>query len=264
MSFLVDNMNKKAMTEKTVVRLILVVAALVVIFIVANTILGLITSKADVVTFRAKAQMAMASKTAGSTMTSIPTERVNILVSDDKYKIGKQKAEYKTLFDEDTLNKEVMNKILAQQMDDCWYKLLGDLDDDPFDHEFLGTENVCYVCGQVSLDERAKKVFKGTLLANTHLKNEKSIYDKEQSYWEYFNADACEENHGVNILPPGGVLDFVSSPTYAIVFYSTTRGFFATGDDRDWVKDPLAGKYDSCLILQPITEMDLPSCKLMN
>ena len=255
-------MNKKGIADKTVIGLILVAAALVIIFIVANSALGAITSKADVVTFRAKAMGAMTSKAGGNALVSIPTERVNILVSDDKFTIGKQKVKYKTVFDKDTLDKEVMNKIIAQQMDDCWYKLLGDIDDDPFDHEYLGTEHVCYICGQISLDERARNAFDGTLLAKTHLKSEKSLYEREQSYWEYFKADACANNHDASLLPPGGVLNFATSP-YAIVFYSKPRGFFATGDDRDWIKDSLVGKYDSCLLLQPITEMDI-QCKVMN
>jgi hypothetical protein len=126
----------------------------------------------------------------------------------------------------DSLNDDIVNQIIANEMKVCFYQF-GEGMLNAFDQHFFGNSDVCFVCAEVKFkDITTQQTFSGFIdyINNTY------VPDKKYTYYEYF------DQRGLSVIDwgrsitrfqknyyPNDKIEFDSQATYAVVFAKQGR-----------------------------------------
>ncbi len=136
-------MNTKAMSEKTLITVLIFIVAFLVIGFIAVKIFDIMTSKGDTESCRLSVLAASQTTIAGKTSIELQCPRKNIVVYPEYYTVDGNKRKYSS--EEYTEN---VKRVFAEEMRECWYKM-GEGDVKVFEDKLLDNENVCLICNHI-------------------------------------------------------------------------------------------------------------------
>ena len=184
-------MNKKGGMRETLVRVLLFIAAAVLVFYVANFSFAYIGAKTDLEQCRLSvlAQTKTAQPTSGyfNSPIILNCPRKVVEIYEDKVMVdGKPDYLQLNLDLDNELTKEDVNYIFAEEMRECWYKF-GEGRLDVFNEDKW--DRVCMICSKVSFDKNnmgeTYSGFRDYLRQHSSLK-----FDDEMTYETYLNQNA--------------------------------------------------------------------------
>ncbi len=135
-------MNKKAMSEKTLITVLIFIVAFLVVGFIGLKIIDVLTSKGDTESCRLSVLIADKSPLD----VTLSCSRNQIVLYPDYYTINGDKEKYSS-----TDYTENVKKVFAEEMRQCWYKL-GEGELDPFTASLMTLDQVCFICSHISFE----------------------------------------------------------------------------------------------------------------
>ena len=201
---------------------ILILALLILLFMgpLSGTIAATLNRGADVE--KCRLSVLSHSTSSGKFLVPLKCPRRQLTFYDNKVNVnGKMMKKY----DFDKLDNEIVNKIIAEELRLCWYKMgVGDIN--VFMPDFAASKNVCVVCTEINFDKSVKSStsFKGLFqyldkdMPSSKISYKDYITKSQEKYklnyllpWTQYYSPASS-----NMVPPD--ISFNPSKEYAIYF----------------------------------------------
>lgn len=136
---------KKAMTEKTLITVLIFIVAFFVVGFITLKIIDVLTGKGDTESCRLSVLVADKSPVE----TTLSCSRKQIVLYPDYYTVDGDKQKYTS---EDYAI--AVKYVLANEMKECWYKM-GEGKVDPFTASLLTYDAACFICSHISFENPA-------------------------------------------------------------------------------------------------------------
>ena len=210
-------MNKRGVEPQVLVVLIIAIASAIVLFSFGYSTAGTLKENADVDTCRLSVMAQSQTKFFGKSVVKLDCPRRNIKIFENKVELN-GKASKKYSFGK--LTQEEVNKIAAEELRLCWYKM-AEGNQNVFEESYIfGTDRTCLICSEIQFDEKIKtRQFTGI---DNYLRN-RTMPKSTMNYWEYLVRN---QNHPAAKLPWSQYTPWGSAQTgkiYESVFNSNEK-----------------------------------------
>ena len=172
-------MNKKAVSPELLVTLIVIILAAITLFAFSGELTSLLKEDADIETCRLSVLAQAQTKILGKSIVPLDCPRRTIKIYENKVEVnGKKSSKYSFK----KLTENEVNRILAEELRLCWYKLIEGKRD-VFESSFIiGADNTCLICSEIEFDDKLEgQIFSGLL---GYLKS-KEIPKGDLTYHDY-------------------------------------------------------------------------------
>lgn len=227
--------KKRAVVMPFLVILILALAILLFMGPFSGTIVSTLNRGADVE--KCRLSVLSHSTSIGKFLVSFKCPRRQLTFYDNKVEVdGKMLRKH----DFDKLDDEIVNKIIAEELRLCWYKM-GEGDINVFKPDFLTSNNICVICAEINFD---KSVESSTSFKGLSQYLDKDMPSSKISYKEYITKS--QEIYKLNYLLPWTQyykptssnmvpldISFDYSKRYVVYFLG-----FSPGDAREFADRP--------------------------
>ncbi|MBI2657822.1 hypothetical protein HYX08_03970 [Candidatus Woesearchaeota archaeon] len=174
-------MNKRGVEPQVLVVLIIVMAGALILFSFAYSTAGQLKENADVDTCRLSVLAQAQTKFFGKSVVKLDCPRRNIKIFENKVELnGKTSKKYSF----GKLTQEEVNKIAAEELRLCWYKM-AEGNRNVLEQSIFFSDSKyyqCLICSEIEFDEKLRgRMFEGL---DDYLKSSK-IPNEAISYFEY-------------------------------------------------------------------------------
>lgn len=177
-------MNKKAVSPEMLVVLLVFVIGAMILTAYSITYASQLKEDSDIETCKlsvlAQSQTRKLPLVGSTPQTIIPLDcpRRILKIFEDRVELNGKKTKK---YDFEKLSADEANRIIAEELRLCWYKMVEG-NRDVFENSYLfGGENVCLICSEIEFDDKVKGEFLGLL---DYLKSRK-IPRSDLSYFDY-------------------------------------------------------------------------------
>jgi len=206
-------LKKRAVAMPFLVILVLALVILLSMGPLSSTIVSTLKRGSDVEKCRISAIAQSKTKVAGTSIISLKCPRRQLTFYDNRVVVnGKMMRKY----DFDKLDDETVNKIIAEELRLCWYKM-GEGEYDVFKQNIIAHDKVCVVCTEIDFDEDVKQE---KFLGLVDYLEKETMPNSKLTYQKYLVKS--QENMYVQL--PGGIQVFWTQViTSWLGIYGTTN-----------------------------------------
>ena len=193
---------------------ILILGLLILLFMgpLTSTTVSTLSRGADVEKCRLSAIAQSKTKVAGTSIVSLKCPRRQLTFYDNRVVVnGKMVRKHEF----DKLDDKTVNKIIAEELRLCWYKM-GEGEYDVFKQNIIAHDNVCVVCTEIDFDEDVKQE---EFLGLVDYLEKEEMPNSDLTYQDYLVKP--QENMYVT-LPGGSKVFWTQVITSWLGIYGTT------------------------------------------